>query len=235
MDTQDLIDLFRKQVADISKPQLWDETEVFQYLVDAQDMFVRLTGGIADGSTIAITQVGVVTGEPFSQHSPYILRIRSGRLLTARRALKFGSEADIAQVGIIENSTLIDYGFIRPPYLDDTDTGEVVAGLLGVEKNKIRWYKVPIADDTAQLNVYRLPYPRLVDKLSCLEIDEQHHMGLLYWMKHRAYSKQDGETYDKNLAMNNETWFRNYCDQAKQEEERQRYKPRVVQYGGIPW
>lgn len=235
MKIQDVIDLFRKQVADVNKPLLWDDTEVMQYLVDAQDMYVRLTGGIADGSTIAITQVGVVTGQPFSKHSPYIVRIRSGRLLTAKRALKFASEADLAQIGVVQNSTLLDYGFIKPPYLDDTDTGEVVAGVLGVQKNNIRWYKVPIADDTCQLNVYRLPYPRIVDETSCFEIDEQHHINLLYWMKHRAYSKEDSETYDKAIADSNEARFRRYCEDAAQEEERQRYKPRVVQYGGIPF
>jgi len=235
MKIQDLIDLFRKQVADVEKPRLWDDVEVLQYLVDAQDMYVRLTGGITDGSSVAITQVAVVTGVPFSKHSPYILRIRSGRLLTARRMVKMASEADLSHVGVVQNSSLLDYGFIKPPYLDDTDTGEVVAAVLGVEKNSIRWYKVPVADDICQLNVFRLPFPRIKDELSCLEIDEQHHMSLLYWMKHRAYSKEDGETYDKTLADSNEAKFRNYCERAKQEEERQRYKPRVVQYGGIPF
>jgi hypothetical protein len=235
MKIQDLIDLFRKQLGDVAKPQLWDDIEVMQYLIDAQDMYVRLIGGIADSTTAAVVNVPVVTDQAISEHCPYILRIRSAKLLTAKRKVTIASEADLSQIGILQNSTLLDYGLIRPPYLDDTDTGDVIAGVLGVQKNAIRWYKVPVADDTCVLNVYRLPYPRIEDVNGCIEIDEQHHINLLYWMKHRAYSKEDGETYDKDLAATNDQLFRRYCADAKQEEERQRFKPRVVQYGGIPW
>jgi hypothetical protein len=32
------------------------------------------------------------------------------------------------------------------------------------------------------------------------EIDAQYHLGLVDWMLHRAYSKQDSETLDKGKA-----------------------------------
>lgn len=230
MKTEDLANLFRKQVQDLSKPYLWDDDEVFRYLVDAQDTFVRRIGGIPDSTTPKIVDIAVVAATPMADHSPYILRIRSAKLVTAKRALRLISEADVAQ------AYTDDYGLVRSSYLEDTDTGTVVAAVLGIEKNRIRWFKVPTDDavtDICRLNVLRLPYPRLTDFNSCLEIDEQHHIHLLKWMKHLAYSKEDAETYDKNLAEQNEQAFERYCDTAKQEEERQRYKPRVVQYGGL--
>lgn len=227
METTDLITLFRKQVQDTVKPYLFDADEVFQYLVDAQDMFVRLTGGIPDSTTRALTDLAVVVGVPIARHSPYILRIRSAKLLTALRALSIISEGDL------EQTYSEDYGLRTTGYLDDTDTGDVRAMVLGVEDNAVRWYKVPTTADTCRMNIYRLPYPRMTDEESCLEIDEHHHIHLLKWMKHLAYSKEDAETYDKNLADKNEVAFRAYCEQAREEKERQRYKPRVVQYGGL--
>jgi hypothetical protein len=233
MKIQDVIDLFRKQVGDVSLPRLWDDIEVMQYLVDAQDMFVRLTGGIVDSQTPAVTRVPIAANTPTSEHCPYILRIRSAQLETAKRQVLIGSEGDLSQIGIL--TKYHDYGFTRPPYLDDADTGDVTAGILGVQENAIRWYKVPIEEDTCLLHTFRLPYPRIEDEDSCFEIDEQHHLHLIKWMKHLAYSKEDGETYDKDLAENNRQWFESYCARAQQEKERQRFKPRVVQYGGIPF
>lgn len=229
MDIQDLIAQWRREVSDESQPYLWDDDEALLFAIDAQDTFVRLIGGIADATTAAITDLAVTASTPFTAHSPHIVRIRSAKLLTAKRPIMIANEADLPSLRIS------DYGTFRAAYLDDTETGDVVAGVLGVEKNKIRWYKVPQATDTCRLNVMRLPYPRITDQDSPLEIGEHHHYHLIKWMKHLAYSKEDAETYDKDLADSNEATFRRYCDDAKQEEERQRFKPRVVQYGGIPW
>jgi hypothetical protein len=41
----------------------------------------------------------------------------------------------------------------------------------------------------------------LVNKLTEQpEVDTQYHLGLVDWMLHRAYSKQDSETLDKGKA-----------------------------------
>lgn len=227
MEIKDLKTLFRKQVQDINKPYLFDDVEILQYLIDAQDRFVRELGGIRDSSTRALTDIPVVTGAVLAKHSPYILRIRSAKLLTALRPLRIVNEGDLATV------VVSDYGSITPMYLDDTDTGDVTAMVLGVEDNKVRWLKVPTTDDTCRMNIMRLPYPRIKDDNGCLEIDEQHHMALLYWMKHMAYSKQDAETYDANLAEAAKAAFLEYAENAREDKERQRYKPRVVQYNKI--
>ena len=227
MKTEDLIKEFRLQVADVDKPYLWSPDEVFGYVIDAQDMFVRETGGIADATTPEITKIKVKTGIPFAEYSPYILRFRAARLVTAK------TDVSLINMGDIRGVLVKDYGDHYLNTLDDDDTGVVEAAIIGLEDNKIRWYKVPDADDTCQIQVFRLPYPRMEAETDELEIDEHHHRHLLLWMKHLAYSKQDAETYDKDAAEKYESAFMRYCAKAKQERERQRFKTRVVQYGGI--
>lgn len=232
MEISEVIEEFRSQVADQAVPFLFSDTEILRWLVDAQDMFVRGIGGIADGSTTNLIDVSVIADEPFSSFSPYILRIRSGRLLTAQKPVEFIHEADL------ELKRQCDYGFQRPSLLDDTDTGVVSYGILGITDKQIRWYKVPETDDICRLHIFRLPFPRIVDEddeKNCLEIDEQYHLDLILWMKHKAYSKEDAETYDKTLAENNKRLFDEAVEVANKELGRQRFKPKQVRYGGIPF
>ncbi len=65
------------------------------------------------------------------------------------------------------------------------------------------------------------------------EIDEQHHRGLLLWVKHRAYDVQDSEMYDKRKSMDYEARFRAYCAVAKAEQDRLNRPVSVVAYGGL--
>lgn len=52
-------------------------------------------------------------------------------------------------------------------------------------------------------------------------------------MKHRAYMKQDAETFDRTKADEFEQRFNTYCEQVKREERRKGFKVRSVAYGGI--
>lgn len=227
MDVQDLILNFRKQVSDLAPPYLWDDDEALLYVIDAQDKFVRVMGGISDNGTTgagtALTDLALTANVPTTSFSPYILRIRSGKLLTAQRDVDLIDESQLSEM-----SHMHDYGLSSASFLKDTDTGSVRYAIMGLEDNKLRWYKVPDTADTCRLHIYRLPYPRLVDQEDSLEIDEQHHLHLIKWMKYHAYSKEDAETYDKALADKNEAAFLKYCEDARIEKDRQRFKPRVV-------
>jgi hypothetical protein len=232
---QEVLEEFRTQVDDEAPPYLWSDDSAFRYLVDAQDLFCRLTGGISDRQTAAICQVAVTASQPYAAFSPYVLRIRSIWLNTAKRAATIVSEGDLPNLPVRDYGTTFGWG--RGLFLDDTDVGEVDWAILGIQENKIRWLRVPNASDTALMHVYRLPYPRLtsVEDANCppLEIGEHHHLHLVKWMKHLAYSKEDAETYDKKLAADNEALFRAYCTDAKKEIVRQRHKTRIVKVESI--
>jgi hypothetical protein len=236
MELQELIAEFRSQVSDEAPPYLWSDPEVLNYIIDAQDMFTRLTGGIHEAGAagfgsgtpgLDLCTLTLTASQPWSVHSPHILRIRSGRLMTAKRDVKFISESGLSIAGTESYGQHIPYTF------DDTDIGTVEVGVLGVQKNYVRWFRVPSANDTCRLHIMRLPYPRITTQDNDLEIDVQHHRHLIPWMKHLAYSKQDAEARDDKQAAESKQAFEMYCNQASREMERQRYKPRVVQYGGL--
>jgi hypothetical protein len=233
---QDLIALFRAQVSDEWQPYLWSDPEVLQYAVDAQDMFVRAVGGLAD-VTVATADIGspqtrledlaLTADEPYSDISPYVLRIRSARLLTVARDVRIGRETDM------KSTVVQDYGQTYGLTFDDEDTGNVTHGILGIREGKVRWVRVPSEADTCRMHVFRLPYPRIEDQGDALEIAAHHHYHLMSWMKHLAYSKQDAEARDDRLALESRQMFEAYCARARGEQERVRYRPGQVQYGGL--
>lgn len=235
MELQDLIAEFRRQVSDEAQPYLWSDEEVLAYAIDSQDVFVRRIGGIAD-VTVAAADVGnpvtrladmsLEVENPYTLMSPYILRIRSGRLLTAQRDVTFAQESDMVH-GVVR-----DYGVFVGRSFDDERTGNVTYGVLGVRDKYVRWMDVPAVADTCRLHIFRLPFPRIEEQEDDLEIAEQHHFHLTKWMKHLAYSKQDAEARDDGLAEKFRAQAEDYMRTAQQEQQRQRYRPRVVHYGG---
>lgn len=89
-------------------------------------------------------------------------------------------------------------------------------------------------DLTVNLSVFRLPITAITDDGDQeFEIAEHHHEHLLLWVKHRAYSKQDAETFDRTKAKELDEAFREYCERAKSGQNRLRRVPTPVAYGGV--
>jgi len=220
-----LLALFRAEVRDEVAPYLWADAEVLAYLDDAQKMFCRLTGGIADASS-AITQLTATAGDEFLSFSPRILKLRSARLRADGRTLELLNLEDL------ETSYLSsDYG-VHGGYRIDSRPGTVRALVLGMQANSARLVAIPVEDTEIALVVYRMPLEDIAATDDELEIDEQHHRHLLLWMKHLAHMKQDAETYDRGRAEEFRTGFLVYCDRAKAERERREHKYRAITYGG---
>lgn len=216
MDSSRLHELFRSEVADIAEPYLWADDEVFHYANEAQKTFCRLTGGLPDATTPAVTQVTLTAGNPWAALSPLILKVRGVNGADGR--------------------------YIDPLNFEDLQERKIKIGdlhatptvlILGMETDKVRAYPVPVANEILELLVYRLPLKAINDFDQKIEIAEQHHVALLMWMKHLAYSKQDAETFDKGKAADFESAFRNYCFSAQIEKGTAKHKTRVVSYGGL--
>lgn len=226
MNSTDLHSRFRADVFDDREPYLWSDVEVYAYADATQKQFCRLAGGILD-STSTLTQIAVTSGNPWVSIDPRILKVQRIHRLSDFEPVDPISLEDLTKLG-----DEADYGTVRRFKLDNMP-GEVRYAITNMEADKLRLLRVPVADDTLQLTVYRLPLKSINDADQKLEIAEQHHEYLLLGMKARAYRKQDAETRDARRASAFEGEFRLYCDQARQERERREHKPRIVGYGGI--
>ncbi len=226
MNTTGLYDLFRGDVVDLAKPYLWSDDEVFAYMTDAQNCFCRLGYGIADVTTPEVVQVPIVTGEEYAPVHKSIVNFRLARLKSTNHDLEL---RDLLSA----NSSMIgDYGNVFNATTEHRP-GPVRGMVIGEQKDVVRWVGIPQEDDTALLAVYRLPLNQALTFDQEFEIEEQHHFTLLAWMKFRAYSKQDAETFDRAKAQENKLMFEQDCARAKREWERYKHKPRSIGYGGI--
>lgn len=232
MKVSELYDLFRSDLDDQATPYLWSDDEVYLYMDDAYKMFVRNTGGIAD-ETSALTLVPVVAGQAYAEVDPRILKIRLATLLSDNTNLKIINSEDAASL------MQFDYGQLRP--VNPNTPGRVTHLVVGVERNakagKVRWVQKPVVDDMVQMTVMRLPLKKITEEEQDFEFDEimeEHHQHLLAWMKHRAYGKQDAESFDRGKRDDYEAEFVRYCKKATEEADRYKSKPvRTVTYGGI--
>ena len=109
-------------------------------------------------------------------------------------------------------------------------TGPLRALVAGAEKNKLRAWPVPNQIENVQLEIFRLPKP--VGEGDSLEIDDQHHLPLLLWVKHLAYGNADSEIFDRRKSEEFESKFQSYCAKARAEQTRSRRQVGVTQYGG---
>jgi hypothetical protein len=226
MKTDELHDFFRNDVMDVEEPHLWSEQEVFAYMNDAYTMFVRLTDGVSD-LTGEATLIQAVTGNPYSTLHTCIMRVREAWHDST------GEEIRVINAQDMGNLTDEDYGILRRLSVPDS-SGKVRYAVIGMEPDLIRWVSTPDVDYDVRLLIERLPMEELTTfGQDIVDVKPHHHIHLLNWMKHLAYSKQDTETFDSAKALTEKKLFEEYCYLAKREKDRAKHKPRTVRYGGI--
>jgi hypothetical protein len=229
MNATELSDYFRSQVRDEVDPYLWSDSEILVYMNEAQKMFIRLTNGIYDVTSVACT-VAVTAGQKYSTLHPTVLEIRKAYYVDP--ATSYKRELRIISLADTNSLSSVDYGIYHNPGIQDTP-GEVSYMVVGEERGKVRWINVPVADATVTLAIARLPLTSLSDIQLTLEVPDEHHVSLIEWMKHLAYNKQDGDAYDPKTSTESEMRFRAYCDFVWKEWERYRHTNRTVAYGGL--
>lgn len=287
MNTTELLELFRDEVADAVAPYLWSDDLVFRYIGDAQTQFCRRTNGIADARTPAVTQLRVEPGVDWVDLDPSILKIRSASRVDTGAPLTTINPEHLTAAGIrfnglvgpleavvqgledhavrlwhvppattrvIANTTAIallgattlELDSVAglyvgqtvaatgiPEFTTITSVGATSVTLSVALTAEIASATAIVFDLTLNLAVFRMPIVAITsDGDQPFEIDAQHHEHLLLWVKHRAYGKQDAETYDKNKSAAYKTEFITYCDAAKAEQNRSRRVGAPVAYGG---
>jgi hypothetical protein len=216
MDSSELYSLFRASVRDDVQPYLWSDEEVFAFMDDAQKMFCRFSYGIVD-STSTLTTWAVPAGTAFFSYDPRILKLVGARL-------EDGTELEILNY---------EDGAIRHRFKLDNRQGKIKYIITNMDSSAVRFVYIPDADTTIRLTIERLPLVPIQFDSQLFEIEEQHHIHLLSWMKYLAYSKHDAETFDPVKALAFQQEFISYCTFAKNEKARRQHKYRSVVYGGL--
>jgi hypothetical protein len=177
----------------IDKPDLlWSLAEWTEYVNEAENEACIRANLIIDKSS-ALTNIAVLSGT-----ATYSI---DERILIIKRAMLSGGTEPLVKT----TRRVLDA--VYPSW--EAEAG-VVRSWLSDDTNKITLYKSPIANATLNLMVSRLPENpmTLPNKLTeSPEIDTMYHLGLIDWMLHRAYSKQDSETLDKGKAKEHLTRF----------------------------
>lgn len=212
MNTTELRDMYRAEMFDAIEPFLCSDDLLYEYINDAQRQFCRWTEGIEDARSFSIT---LATNTDWYPLDPMILKIRSATDSTSGRQVAMYNPEKAAAAGVRFDGKL----------------GPIRALVFGLEKNYVRASPYPNVVSTINLQTFRLPYAVIAG--DDFEIDEQHHQHLLMWVKHRTYNIQDSDLYDRRKSDEYAARFREYCDEARKEQERARRVIGTVQYGGL--
>lgn len=212
MDTTELLNLFRAEVRDQEAPYLFENEQVYAYINAAQLEFCRLTEGIEDGRSF---KLAVVPGQEWYPIDKRVLKLRKAYFTATGRPVEVVNQEKAEPLGI----------------RFDGRSGPAKALVAGIQKGMLRAWPLPNEAAEIALDVFRLPKP--VGEGDQLEIDEQHHIYLLHWVKHLAYSVQDADTFDRRRAEEYEAKFRAYCARAREEQTRARRQVSTVMYGGL--
>lgn len=224
MNSSELNEAFRSGLgAELSRK--FSDDDVWRLANMAYRQFVRLTGGIPDFTSPA-TVVAITAGQAVSPLDKLVLRIERMTLRSTKRTIEIVNHTDLGRKHVD------DYRRMSPLTLDDRQ-GMVRYGVIGMERNKVRWVAVPEQDDTVDMVIWRLPTTVVDgDGIDLDEIDEQHHYHLLLHMNSMASAMP--LVGNAGAAEAYGAAFNDYCAQVRREVERYRAKPvREVAYGGL--
>jgi hypothetical protein len=211
MNTTELLAVFREEVSDLELPYLWSDAIIYTYIDDAQKQFCRNTYGIEDARSFKVT---LIADSEWYAISPKITEIL-GAYDSLGKPVGVMTRAETAARNV----------------RFDARKGTVEALFKGMQKGFLRAYPIPSAAGSITLETRRLPLDVVAG--DDFEIDEQHHLGLIPWVKHRAYNKQDAETNDPTLSARFEAEFMAYCQKSRIEQGRLNRKVAVVKFRDV--
>lgn len=185
MTLGDLIDAFRDEAQDNTRPYLWSDARLTRFAVESMHEACRRSGVLVDSQS-AFCLVTATSADPLVPIDPRIITIkRIAR--TDRPALSMlpmrCSDMDRLVPGW-ESATAADPDW----YVTDYQTGY------------LRIVPTPTADIEFQMTVSRLPLsaPKSLD--DAIEFRDEYAPALVQWMLYRAYSKQDADSFDPAKA-----------------------------------
>lgn len=188
MKVADFIAEFRDTVSDNAEPYFWTSESIVRYLNEAVQEACERAKLIEDRSTSVVCAIEVEAGVSTYALHPSVFEIK--------RATLAGRPLDETSV------EAMDADCTGWELLQGTPRAFIFEQASGASPCTIRLVRTPTKAEALALTVYRGALrPLSADQDQARpEIPERFHERLMDWMLHRAYLKQDADTFDPNKA-----------------------------------
>ncbi|MHC4322319.1 MAG: phage adaptor protein [Planctomycetota bacterium] len=189
MDFSQIEDSVRTTLDDKSNiDKLWLQADILEYARDAENEACERADLIVD-NTSSLTDIAVNTSTGTYGLSVTVIAIKSAIMASGTRPLMETSEE------VLDNT--------EPGWRTATGTPR---SYIKTPTNNIILYPMPTAADTINMTVSRFPNTPM-SIAGSPEIDARYHAGMLEWILHRAYMKNDSETLNVGKAKDHKKKF----------------------------
>ena len=216
MTLEDLIRRFRVLAQDTEQPFLWSDEAVMDWLNDAQAQACVRGRLIREDENPAVCQIALTPG----QHT-YPLHASVYELINLR--IK-GSGTEPSRPMSIKSREWLDANVCDwrdmdepSPWLIQDDTTLRVVGAIQ-------------AGDVLHLECYRLPLKQLANDMDKPEIHAAHHVHLIQWALHKAFSVPDADGFDAARSAAAEAEFTAYFGPMPDSDMRRTTREDVVHH-----
>lgn len=192
MTLTELVAAFRSDIKDTVTPYLVSDADAYRYANEAVVEAARRSRMIVDSTTAAVAVVTVTISEPVVAIDPRVISIRRMRL-----------DGDSVP---LRKATVRDMDEFFPGWESAPD-GRPYIAIVDYESDALYLYPPPEAARTLSMTVTREPLTAMSAGAHTPELPARYHYALLNWMRHKAYSSEDTDLFDKNRAESAEAQF----------------------------
>lgn len=188
MKVADFIDGFRSTVGDNEVPYFWSAEDIVRYLNEAVQEACERAKLIEDRRTPTVCSLTLQAGVSTYDLHPSVLEIK--------RLTLNGQKLDETSVEELDEDC--------PGWelLSGKPTLFIFEQASGIQPPRLRFVRSPVSAGAVALTVFRGALKPLSADLDTAkpEIHERLHERLMDWVLHRAYLKQDADTFDPGKA-----------------------------------
>jgi hypothetical protein len=196
MTLAELIATFRAQADDIAEPYLWDDEWLAVRFTEAQDEAAIRSRLLHESTNTTICQIAVTAGTS-------VYPLHAALYEIDYLAFKKDGASCRTPVNLVSREALD----ARCPDWREK-TGEVEYAIQS--DTLIRLAYTPESAGTLYLEGYRLPLKVLANDGDKPELHKAHHIHLVQWVLHKAFSIPDADKFDANRAREAEQKFTAY-------------------------
>lgn len=203
MTLGELIAAFRRDEDDNRVPPLWADADLTKWFNEAQEEACVRASLIFDDSS-AVTEAALVAGASGVAVDRSIVEITKVKLVDAG-----------GRVHYLWPSDRIEQDRRSPRWRETTG---LPTAFIHNDKS-VTFNRIAEADYTVRFEVYRLPSAPLADAADEPEIAPVHHIRLVDWVRHKAYSIPDSDLVNAGKAQSALAAFEGYFGPRPQANE----------------